>query len=40
MHGGKQTFHVEPSFGVDAALTVFITANTILSSRMGSTIFS
>jgi len=40
MHHGKQVFHVEASFGVDAAWAVFITANTILSSRMGSAIFS
>jgi hypothetical protein len=40
MDRGEQTFHVEPSFGVDAALTVFITANPFLSSRMGRAILS
>jgi hypothetical protein len=40
MHGGEKTFHVEPSFGADAAPAVFTTANTILSSRMGRTILS
>jgi hypothetical protein len=37
-HRGEQTSHVEPSFGVDAALSVLITANGILSSPMRRTI--